>query len=196
MIHDPALSPSFSWDNKDIYTQETFKELKDRAYEKNSPYYVFVQIETETNPQASFFYDGISWRLSSQKDPLYRGKIVKVQYFAVKTFTIMRGNTVKADEDSIVLFPPRIYYSTILNDERLERICFSAVNFFAVNPDSLADIKKIRGILKDYLTARAVKLKESSLYTPDQVSLYTHLLQEILLWKVSEEKTLVEKITL
>lgn len=196
MIHDPALSPSFSWDNKDIYTQETFKELKDRAYEKNSPYYVFVQIETESNPKASFFYDCISWRCSPQKDPLTRGKIVKVQYFAVKTFTIMQGNTVRADEESIFSFPPRSYYSTILTNERLERLCFSAVNFFAMNPGSLTDIKKIRGILKDYLTARAVEVKESSLYTPDQVSLYTHLLQETLLWKASEERTIVENMTL
>lgn len=195
MIHDTALSPSFSWDNKDIYTQETFKELKDRAYEKNSPYYVFVQIETESNPQ-SFFYDGISWRSSPQRDPLTRGKIVKVQYFAVKTFTIMQGNTVRADEESILSFPPRSYYSTILSTERLERLCFSAVNFFSMNPSNLTDIKKIRGILKDYLTARAALVKESSLFTPDQFSLYTHLLQETLLWKTSEERTIVESLTL
>lgn len=196
MIRDPALSLSFSWENKDIFTQETFKELRDRAYEKNSPYYVFVQINTMSNQKGCFFYDGISWRSSPQKDPLTRGKIIRVQYFAVRTFKIMQGNTVRADGDLISPFPPRSYYSTILSDERLEKLCFSAVNFLAVNPVSLTDIKKIRGLLKDYLIARAAEIKElsSGNNNPDQTSLYNHLLQETLLWKASEERTLDENM--
>ena len=182
---EPALNPSFSWETKDIFTQETFRELKDKAYEGNSPYYVFVQVDTKLNPQTSSFYDGLSWRSNPQKDPLTREKILRVQYFAVKVFKIEGGNLVKTDNERIISFPPRNYYSPSIEIpyETFERFCFSAVNFFSMDQNILNSIKQIRGVLKNYLTLRAANPNQNDY-------LNNYFLHETLLWKISEQRTL------